>query len=128
VRDQPNPGPGATGQQGGATGPAPARRGWPVRALVRDPGGQAATHWPARRRAGCRRHGRPGELDRPAARGAHGCSVSSRRSSHRTSPSTSCSVAVTSRRRAAADVRHLVYASVASADRATESPHLELKW
>ena len=129
MRDQPILVTGATGQQGGATARRLLAGGCPVRALVRDPGGQTAT---ALARAGAELvvgdMDDRASLDR-AARGAHGvfsvqpAFIAPDFAEHELQRGRNLADAAR-----AADVRHLVYASVASADRATGIPHWELKW
>lgn len=120
---------GATGQQGGATARHLLADGWHVRALVRDPRGAAATRLA---RAGADLV--TGDLDDrdsidAAVRGAYGV--------FSVQPAfIAPGYAENELRRGlnvvdaavAAGVRHLVYASVASADRATGVPHWETKW
>ncbi|MGP4099730.1 NmrA/HSCARG family protein [Nonomuraea sp. KM90] len=120
---------GATGQQGGATARRLLADGWHVRALVRDPGTAAAARLA---RAGAELIA--GDMDDrdgidAAVRGAYGV--------FSVQPAfIAPDYAENELRRGlnvvdaamAAGVRHLVYASVASADRATGIPHWEIKW
>ena len=127
--DQPILVTGATGQQGGATARRLLADGWPVRVLVRDPASPGAT---ALARAGAElvvgdmddRH----SLD-AAVRGMHGVfSVQPA-----LIPPDFAQNELQRGRNVAdaaheAGVSHFVYASVASADRATGVPHWEIKW
>jgi uncharacterized protein YbjT (DUF2867 family) len=129
VIDQPILVTGATGQQGGATARRLLAEGWPIRALVRDPDSAAAT---ALARAGAELVAGDmddrASLDR-AALGAHGvfsvqpAFVAPVFAEHELRRGRNVADAAHS-----AGVRHLVYASVASADRATGIPHWEIKW
>jgi NAD(P)-dependent dehydrogenase (short-subunit alcohol dehydrogenase family) len=129
VIDQPILVTGATGQQGSATARRLLAEGWPVRALVRDPHSPAAT---ALARAGAELV--VGDLDDRAsldraALGAHGVfSVQPAFAAPifgENEPQRGRNVADAAH---SAGVRHLVHASVASADRATGIPHWEIKW
>ncbi|WP_040798486.1 NmrA/HSCARG family protein [Nocardia higoensis] len=119
---------GATGNQGGAVARALLGGGWQVRAIVRDPAARAAR---SLEKLGARLI--PGDLDDPgslrdAARDVHG--VFSVQPSDMSAPDPELEV-----RRgknlaaaaAAAGVAHLVYSSVASADRASGVAHFETK-
>jgi uncharacterized protein YbjT (DUF2867 family) len=129
VTDQPILVTGATGQQGGATARRLLAEGWPVRALVRNPASHAAT---ALATAGAELvvgdMDDRASLDR-AARGVHGvfsvqpAFLAPDFAEHELRRGRNVADAAR-----AAHVRHLVYASVASADRATGIPHWELKW
>jgi uncharacterized protein YbjT (DUF2867 family) len=129
VIDQPILVTGATGRQGGATARRLLAEGWPVRALVRDPHSPPAT---ALARVGAELV--VGDLDDRAsldraALGAHG--VFSVQPAFvapvfaENEPRRGRNVADAAH---SAGVGHLVYASVASADRATGIPHWEIKW
>jgi uncharacterized protein YbjT (DUF2867 family) len=120
---------GATGQQGGATARHLLSDGWHVRALVRDPRGAAAT---LLARAGADLI--TGDMDDrgsidAAVRGAHGvfsvqpAFIAPDYAENELQRGLNVVDAAM-----AAGVRHLVYASVASADRATGIPHWEIKW
>ncbi|MFC7381840.1 NmrA/HSCARG family protein [Sphaerisporangium rhizosphaerae] len=120
---------GATGQQGGATARHLLADGWHVRALVRDPRGAAAT---LLARAGADLI--TGDMDDrgsidAAVRGAHGvfsvqpAFIAPDYAENELQRGLNVVDAAM-----AAGVRHLVYASVASADRATGIPHWEIKW
>ncbi|MEH1164373.1 NmrA/HSCARG family protein [Micromonospora sp. CPCC 205539] len=120
---------GATGQQGGTTARHLLAGGWHVRALVRDPGSAAATSLAS---AGVELV--VGDLDDRdsvgvAVRGVHGVfSVQpadippafAKNEWERGRNVVDAALA--------AGVQHLVYASVASADRATGIPHWDIKW
>ncbi|MFG1709495.1 NmrA/HSCARG family protein [Nonomuraea sp. M3C6] len=120
---------GATGQQGGATARHLLADGWHVRALVRDPRSPAATrlaHAGAELVAGDM-DDRSG-LD-AAVRGAHGvfsvqpALIAPDFAENELQRGLNVADAAH-----AAGVRHLVYASVGSADRGTGIPHWEIKW
>ncbi|PYC64826.1 NmrA family transcriptional regulator [Micromonospora arborensis] len=119
---------GATGTQGGATVRALIARGRPVRALVRDPGTDAAQ---ALAKAGVSLV--TGDLNDPASlraamAGVHGVF------SVQTFMAPGGLGAEVRQGRAVADaaaiagVRHLVYSSVGGADRSSGVPHFESKW
>jgi uncharacterized protein YbjT (DUF2867 family) len=123
---------GATGNQGGAAARALAERGWPVRAFVRDADAPAAR---ALRATGAELV--TGDLDdlaslRAALRGVHGVFLAL---TMMTGPTvTAAGVAGEERRgRAVADlaadagVGHLVYSSIAGADRSTGVSYIESK-
>ncbi|WP_218001193.1 NmrA/HSCARG family protein [Nocardia thailandica] len=113
---------GATGSQGGAVARSLLRDGWTVRALVRDP------HAPAARALAARgAHLVTGDLDdaaalREAAAGAAG--VFSVQPMPDADPDRGIRVADAA---AAAGVGHLVYSSVAGAERSTGIPHFDTK-
>ncbi|MFI2712177.1 NmrA/HSCARG family protein, partial [Micromonospora sp. NPDC018662] len=119
---------GATGTQGGATVRALLDRGRPVRALVRDPDGDAARALAARGVSLAR-----GDLTDPASlraamAGVHGVF------SVQTFMAPGGLGAEVRQGRAVADaaaatgVRHVVYSSVGGADRSSGVPHFESKW
>lgn len=120
---------GATGNQGGATARHLLSDGWRVRALVRDPNGPAA-----RRLAAAGAELVVGDMgDRTtvdsAMRGVHGVfSVQPAAGApHFDQDEVRLGVTVAEAAHAAG-VRHLVYASVGSADRGTGISHWETKW
>ena|SRR5690606_29870837 len=119
---------GATGQQGGAVVRALLRDGWQVRALVRDPSTPAAEAL-----AGLGARLVPGDLDDPAglraaARGAHG--VFSVQASDMAAPAPETEVRQgrnLADAAAAEGMAHLVYSSVAVADRDSGVAHFQTK-
>jgi uncharacterized protein YbjT (DUF2867 family) len=117
---------GATGRQGGATARRLLAAGWPVRVLVRDPAAAAV-----RSLVSAGAEPLPGDLDdlgslKTAMAGAHGVFAVTpddldgereiRRGRHLADAA------------AAADVAHLVFASVGAAERGTGIPFWESKW
>jgi len=119
---------GATGTQGGATVRALLAWGCPVRALVRDPGADAA-----RALAGQGVSLVQGNLDDPASlraamTGVHGVfSMQTFMAPGGLSAEVRQGRAVIDAA-AATGVRHVVYSSVGGADRASGVPHFESKW
>jgi uncharacterized protein YbjT (DUF2867 family) len=120
---------GATGMQGGATARHLLADGWPVRALVRDPHNRAATELA---RGGAELV--EGDMDDrdsldAAVLGVHGvfsvqpAFVAPDFAENELQRGLNVADAAH-----AARVSHLVYASVASADRASGIPHWEVKW
>ncbi|WP_433286520.1 NmrA/HSCARG family protein [Pseudonocardia sp. CA-142604] len=119
----------ATGQQGGASARCLLADGWHVRALVRDPSSRAAT-----RLAMAGAELVIGDMDDrdsvdAAVRGVHRvfsvqpAFIAPDFAENELQRGLSVADAAE-----AGGVRHLVYASVASADRATGIPHWEIKW
>ncbi|MFI5835923.1 NmrA/HSCARG family protein [Micromonospora sp. NPDC051300] len=120
---------GATGTQGGATVRALLARGRPVRALVRDPDGEAARALAADGNVSLVR----GDLSDPASlraamAGVHGVfSVQTFMAPGGVGAEVRQGRAV-AEAAAATGVRHVVYSSVGGADRASGVPHFESKW
>ena len=120
---------GATGQQGGAAVAHLLEHGWRVRAVVRDPHSAAS-----RRLASAGAEPAVGDLDdrvglEAVMRGTHGVfSVQPASIPPDFAPNElrrGINVADAAR---AAEVPHLVYSSVAGADRGTGVAHWEIKW
>lgn len=117
---------GATGQQGGAVARELLARDWAVRALVRDPGKDAA-----RALAAAGADLVQGDLDEPASLkaavdGAYGVfSVQGGESGP--AAETAQGKAITAAA-AEANVEHFVYTSVGGAERDSGIPHFECKW
>lgn len=123
---------GATGQQGGGAARALLKRGWPVRALVRDPAKPAARQL---RDAGASLA--TGDLDdrasvQAAMRSAHGVFLALTMMS---GPRITLEGVAAEQRRGKAvaelareaGIAHLVYSSIRGADQRTGIPHLESK-
>ena len=118
---------GATGQQGGAVARALLAEGFDVRALTRKPDGPAA-----RRLAGQGAEIVAGDLDAPqtiraAAKGADAMFLMGNFYEAGDVGETRQGIAAAEAAKASG-VGHLIYSSVASADRATGIPHFESKY